>query len=91
MIANQPGVRAPDLASSVGRETKPFKIDVRKLKELGLTRELGGGLPPVAARLRLPRPYQLNGRLIATPSRRCACAVEANFERCDAVEGVRRA
>jgi hypothetical protein len=43
MIAEQPGVRAPDLASSVGRETKPFKIDVRKLKELGLTESLPVG------------------------------------------------
>lgn len=33
MIAEQPGVRAPDLATSVGRETRPFKIDVRKLKD----------------------------------------------------------
>lgn len=43
MIAEQPGVRAPDLAASVGRETKPFKIDVRKLKELGLTESLTVG------------------------------------------------
>jgi hypothetical protein len=43
MIADQPGVRAPDLAASVGRETKPFKIDVRKLKELGLTESLPVG------------------------------------------------
>ena len=32
-----PGVRAPDLAASFGRETAPFKLDVRKLKALGLT------------------------------------------------------
>ncbi len=37
MIAARPQVRAPDLAVSVGRETAPFKIDVRKLKNLGLT------------------------------------------------------
>jgi hypothetical protein len=43
MIAEQPGVRAPDLALRVGRETKPFKIDVRKLKELGLTESLPVG------------------------------------------------
>ena len=30
-------MRAPDLAASVGRETQPFKLDVRKLKNLGLT------------------------------------------------------
>lgn len=43
MIAEQPGIRAPDLATSVGRETRPFKIDVRKLKELGLTESLPVG------------------------------------------------
>jgi hypothetical protein len=36
-IAQRPGVRAPDLAASFGRETAPFKLDVRKLKALGLT------------------------------------------------------
>jgi hypothetical protein len=39
-IAERPGVRAPDLAASFGRETRGFKIDVRKLKELGLTESL---------------------------------------------------
>ena len=37
LIAENPHVRAPDLAASVGRETAPFKNDVRKLKALGLT------------------------------------------------------
>ena len=37
LIAERPHVRAPDLAASVGRETLPFKDDVRKLKALGLT------------------------------------------------------
>ena len=37
LIADKPHVRAPDLAASVGRETAPFKNDVRKLKALGLT------------------------------------------------------
>ena len=37
LIAERPGTRAPDLAASMGRETAPFKADVRKLKELGLT------------------------------------------------------
>jgi hypothetical protein len=40
LIADNPGVRAPDLAASLGRETQPFKRDVRKLKELGLTESL---------------------------------------------------
>jgi hypothetical protein len=39
-IANEPGRRAPDLAESFSRETQPFKTDVRKLKNLGLTESL---------------------------------------------------
>jgi hypothetical protein len=37
LIGEHPQRRAPDLAARVGRETAPFKIDVRKLKALGLT------------------------------------------------------
>ena len=40
MIEAEPGRRAPDLAAKVGRETLPFKADIRKLKELGLTESL---------------------------------------------------
>lgn len=40
LIAANPGVRAEDLAVSVGREKLPFKLDVRRLKELGLTESL---------------------------------------------------
>jgi hypothetical protein len=43
LIASRPGVRAPDLAESVGRDTRPFKADVRRLKELGLTHSLEVG------------------------------------------------
>jgi hypothetical protein len=43
LIAENPGVRAPDLAARTGRETLPFKRDVRKLKELGLTESLAVG------------------------------------------------
>jgi hypothetical protein len=43
LIAERPGVRAPDLAASLHRETQPFKRDVRKLKELGLTESLEVG------------------------------------------------
>ncbi|MXW26549.1 MAG: hypothetical protein F4Z77_09715 [Dehalococcoidia bacterium] len=48
LIADSPGTRAPDLAASLGRETQPFKRDVRKLKELGLTEslEIGYRLSP---------------------------------------------
>jgi hypothetical protein len=36
-IAARPGVRAADLAESLGWEVLPFKLNVRKLKALGLT------------------------------------------------------
>jgi hypothetical protein len=42
-IAEAPGVRAADLAAALGRERAPFKLDVRKLKELGLTESLSPG------------------------------------------------
>jgi hypothetical protein len=42
-IAADPGRRAPDLAAAFGRETAPFKADVRKLKALGLTCSLPVG------------------------------------------------
>ncbi len=42
-IAARPGVRAADLAASFGRETQAFKVDVRKLKNLGLTSSLEVG------------------------------------------------
>ena len=37
LIRRRPHTRAPDLAVEVGRERDPFKIDVRKLKNMGLT------------------------------------------------------
>jgi hypothetical protein len=37
------GTRAADLAAGFGRETLPFKTDVRKLKNLGLTESLEVG------------------------------------------------
>ncbi len=40
LIARHPERRAPDLAEMMGRETAPFKLDVRKLKNLGLTTSL---------------------------------------------------
>ena len=42
-IAERPAVRAPDLAASFGRETAPFKTDVRRIKALGLTHSLPVG------------------------------------------------
>jgi hypothetical protein len=43
IIAERPEVRAADLAAALGRERAPFKLDVRKLKALGLTISLERG------------------------------------------------
>ena len=43
LIGDRPGARAADLAAAAGRERRPFKADVRKLKELGLTESLEVG------------------------------------------------
>jgi hypothetical protein len=43
LIGDRPAVRATDLAAELGREKLPFKADVRKLKELGLTESLDVG------------------------------------------------
>lgn len=48
LIAAQPRIAASKLAPQLGRETQPFKIDVRKLKKLGLTQsfEVGYEISP---------------------------------------------
>jgi len=43
LLAQNPGVRAGDLAPLVGQEIAAFKRNVRKLKNLGLTESLGTG------------------------------------------------
>ena len=44
VIRRRPATRAADLAAEeFGRERDPFKIDVRKLKNLGLTHSLDVG------------------------------------------------
>ena len=43
IIQKHPAVRAGDLATELGREMLPFKVDVRKLKNLGLTLSLEVG------------------------------------------------
>jgi len=43
LIDRHPGVRAADLATQLGMERDPFKINVRKLKNLGLTISLEVG------------------------------------------------
>jgi hypothetical protein len=77
-IAARPGVRAPDLAESFGRETLPFKTDVRKLKNLGLTLSLpiGYRLSPrgeAYLRSRSPRSqWDAGARTASSPRRRAA-------------------
>jgi len=53
LIRDRPGVRAGDLADAAGRDRLPFKADVRRLKELGLTESLPVGyrLSPRGRRL----------------------------------------
>jgi hypothetical protein len=48
LIDLHPGVRAIDLAHMLGKEKAPFKVNVRKLKRLGLTEslEIGYRLSP---------------------------------------------
>lgn len=68
LIARHPRVAASRLAAKLGRETEPFKVDVRKLKRLGLTQsfEVGYELSPRGRRfLELSR-----GRLAARPGSR---------------------
>jgi hypothetical protein len=43
IIQKRPAVRAGDLADELGRDMLPFKVDVRKLKNLGLTLSLDVG------------------------------------------------
>jgi hypothetical protein len=68
LIQKHPRVAASKLAAKLGRETLPFKVDVRKLKKLGLTQsfEVGYELSPrgTAVLAALPR------RAAAQPARR---------------------
>lgn len=43
IISRRPAVRAGDLAGELGRDAAQFKLDVRKLKNLGLTLSLDTG------------------------------------------------
>ena len=59
LIADNPGVRAADLAPRLHQQRLPFKANVRKLKELGLTISLERGYelsPRGAAYLKTKRP-----------------------------------
>ena len=64
LIAANPAVRAGDLATTIGRERMPFKLDVRKLKELGLTESL-----PIGYRLS-PRGRAILDRLSVSAAER---------------------
>lgn len=48
LIGKHPRIAASQLAKKLGRETLPFKVDVRKLKKLGLTQsfEVGYEISP---------------------------------------------
>jgi hypothetical protein len=48
IIGKHPRIAASQLANKLGRETLPFKVDVRKLKKLGLTQsfEVGYEISP---------------------------------------------
>ncbi|MEW9552894.1 hypothetical protein [Nonomuraea sp. NPDC050783] len=58
IIGRRPEVRAADLAAELGRDPAQFKLDVRKLKNLGLTLSLGTGyrLSPRGASYLASRP-----------------------------------
>ncbi len=58
LIAANPAVRAGDLAPALGMDLQPFKLNVRKLKNLGLTISLGTGyrLSPRGATYMASRP-----------------------------------
>jgi hypothetical protein len=53
LIADHPQVRAATLAQRFGQETAPFKLNVRKLKNLGLTEslEIGYRISPRGSRV----------------------------------------
>ena len=56
LIGRRPRVAASVLARSLGRERDPFKVDVRKLKRLGLTQSFEVGYEPLSSRAGVARP-----------------------------------
>lgn len=50
LIEEHPGVRSTELAAAIGWETEKLKLNVRKLKNLGLTISFGDWLYHIAAR-----------------------------------------
>ena len=71
LIGKHPRIAASKLAAKLGRETQPFKIDVRKLKRLGLTQsfEVGYEISP-RGRAYLARTGSSRSRRSASATRR---------------------
>jgi hypothetical protein len=71
LIGRRPRVAASRLAASLGRERDPFKIDVRKLKRLGLTQsfEVGYELSPRGRALLQALPRRRVAPSLATKKR----------------------
>lgn len=83
IIERQPRIAASKLAAQLGRETLPFKTDVRKLKRLGLTQsfEVGYEISPrgrayLAATRRARRTSKPSGR--ATQKRTAGARATSN-------------
>jgi hypothetical protein len=78
LIQRHPRVAASKLAAKLGRETQPFKVDVRKLKRLGLTQsfEVGYELSPRGRAYLALRAKRTNPgvRTAASPRRRSGSA-----------------
>lgn len=70
IIGKRPRVAASQLAKALGRETLPFKTDVRKLKKLGLTQsfEVGYEISP-RGRAYLARANRPEARATGTKAR----------------------
>jgi hypothetical protein len=71
LIGRKPRIAASKLAASLGRETLPFKTDVRKLKKLGLTQsfEVGYEISP-RGKAYLAATKRISPRSAAPPRRR---------------------
>ena len=74
LIAERPAVRAGDLAELAGRELQPFKLDVRKLKNLGLTISLDVGYRLSPRGPGLPAPPRLTAGAFLEPPDRFSAA-----------------
>jgi hypothetical protein len=71
IIGTHPRIAASKLAAKLGRETLPFKIDVRKLKKLGLTQsfEVGYEISPRGRAYLAARPKRRASSRRGAPTR----------------------